>query len=75
MSFGQAIPLSRQIYAVVQSYLEEQLDFLIAQRCDHYQDYYFHKSITSSEIERMQINTETHSNKVHAIAFSMVISS
>ena len=47
--------------------IEEQLNFLVTQKCNHYQGYYFSKPVTVSEIELMLMNSVTQSNKIRAI--------
>lgn len=47
--------------------IEEQLNFLVTQKCNHYQGYYFSKPVTVSEIELMLMNSVAQSNKIRAI--------
>lgn len=47
--------------------MEEQLNFLVTQKCNHYQGYYFSKPVTVSEIDLMLMNSVTQSNKIRAI--------
>lgn len=47
--------------------IEEQLNFLVTQKCNHYQGYYFSKPVPVSEIELMLMNSVTPSNKIRAI--------
>lgn len=46
---------------------KEQLNLLIAQKCNHYYGYYFSKPVTVDEIEHMLKNPLAQSRKIRAI--------
>lgn len=45
----------------------EQLQLLMAQRCNHYQGYYFSRPVPVSQIENMLQESVTTANKMHAV--------
>lgn len=47
--------------------IEEQLNFLVGQKCNHYQGYYFSKPVSASEIEPMLSKFPPQKSKIRAI--------